>query len=171
MRRWLAVLMLGSSACFSAAAQPAARFTGTGFSIQLPEGWGAQRDRMGVALIARPAKAEDPEGWGVDLVTVTREAVDAKRTCLEGFGYRKLEQLAYHAEKFSKLAQEDLTLGGKPATLLTLRYTEGTRELMAYVLILADGSHMLTATALSSPARFEARRAPFRFALESLRAR
>jgi hypothetical protein len=38
------------------------------------------------------------------------------------------------------------------------------------VLILDAGRHMLTATVTSSPARFEARRAPFRSTLDSLRA-
>jgi len=167
VKHWLAAALL------VLASQPvlADRVRGTGFSLSLPDGWEYQRDRMGVPLLARPARAEDPEGWGAELITLTREPVDARRTCLEGFGYRKLEQLAYHSEKFEKLLQEDLTLGGKPATLFTLRYTEGPRELMSHVLILADGDHMLTATALSSPARFEARRALFRHALTSLRSR
>ena len=167
MRRLLCSLLLA----LAASSAQAETIRATGFSLTLPTGWEHQRDRMGVALIARPAQAVDAEGWGADLITLTREAVDTQRTCLEGFGYRKLEQLRYHSEKLAKLEQQDLTLGGRPATLFTLRYTEGPRELMAYVLILADGSHMLTATALSSPARFEAKRALFRHALTSLRAR
>lgn len=168
MKRLLFAALLALSA---ASAQAGPLENADGFSLRLPEGWTAQRERMGVALLARPDRSRDPEGWGSELITVTRETVDRKRTCLEGYGYRKLEQLAYHSERFAKLAQEDLTLADKPATLYTLRYTEGPRELMAYVLILADGAQMLTATALASPARFEQRRAVFRYALESLRAR
>lgn len=167
MRHWLIAALLA----LSTLPAQAETVRGKGFSLTLPGGWEHQRDRMGVPLLARPDREQDPAGWGADLITVTREAVDAKRSCLEGFGYRKLEQLAYHSADFAKLAQEDLTLGGKPATLFTLRYTEGPRPLMAHVLILADGKHMLTATALSSPARFEQQRAQLRFALESLRAR
>ncbi|SFF53340.1 hypothetical protein SAMN04488120_10778 [Fontimonas thermophila] len=143
---------------------------GDGFRIDLPADWTYQRDRMGVALIARPDRTVDAEGWGMDLLTVTREAINLQRTCLEGFSYRKLEQLAYHSERFAKLGYEELTLGGRPAGLFTVRYTEGPRELMGHVLILDAGSHMLTASALSSPARFEAKRAVWRHALESLRA-
>lgn len=167
----LVALLLCLAFSHTALAGSTHRFTGNGFSIQLPADWDAERDLMGVPLMARPARTDDAEGWGSDLLTVTREAVDVQRTCLEGFTYRKLEQISYHAAPFRKLEQADVTLGGKPAVLLTLAYTEGSREIMAYVLILQDGKHMLTATALSSPARFELKRAAFRQTLESLRPR
>ena len=150
----------------------AAPTRGEGFSIELPTGWQAQQGVMGVPLMARPPKDSDPEGWGQDLLTVTREAVDRRRTCLEGFTLRKLGELSYHAAAFEKLEQVALDLpakNGRPATLLTLRYREGPRELMAYVLILDAGSHFLTATLTSSPARFEFQRARFRTVVESLR--
>ncbi len=85
---------------------------------------------------------------------------------------RKLAELAYHASDFSKVEEQALDLpakNGQPATRLTLRYREGPRELMAYVLILDAGTHFLTATLTSSPARFEFQRARFRSVVESLR--
>jgi len=151
----------------------AASFKAKGFSIELPDGWQTQQGVMNIPLMARPDQASDPEGWGQDLLTVISEPHDARRTCLEGYTLRKLGQLRYHASTFQKLDETALDLpakNGLPATLLTLRYTEGPRELMAYVLILDAGSHFLTATLSSSPARFEFQRAPFRRVVESLRA-
>lgn len=168
MIRWLILFAL----CLPLAAQ-AGRVSGTGFSIEIPDGWQIDRDLMGVPLMARPDQAKDATGWGEDLLTVTREPADRRRTCLEGFTLRKLGQFAYHASRFEKLEQEELELpakNGRVATRLTLRYTEGPRELMAYVLILDAGSHFLTATLTSSPARFEFQRARFRSLVESLRA-
>lgn len=150
----------------------AARVKGEGFSIEVPEGWQVQHDLMGVPLMARPAQASDAEGWGQDLLTITREPVNHRRTCLEGFTQRKLGEFAYHASQFEKLEEEALQLpakGGREATRLTLRYREGPRELMAYVLILDAGSHFLTATLTAPPARFEFQRARFRAVVESLR--
>ena len=150
----------------------AARVTGDGFSIELPEGWQAKQGVMGVPLMARPPQATNPEGWGQDLLTVTVEPADKRRTCLEGFTLRKLGELRYHAAEFQKLEEEALDLpakNGRPATRLTLRYREGPRELMAYVLILDAGSQFLTVTLTSTPARFEFQRARFRTAVESLR--
>ncbi len=150
----------------------AARTGGAGFSIDVPETWELQRGVMGVALIARPPQASDAEGWGQDLLTVTAEPADRRRTCLEAFTQRKLGQLAYHAAAFEKLEELALDLparNGRPATLLTLRYREGPRELMAYVLILDAGKQFLTATLSSSPPRFEFQRAQFRRVVESLR--
>ena len=167
MKRLLALLCL----CLPLMAE-AARTQAEGFSIELPEGWQAQQGLMGVPLMARPPQATDAEGWGQDLLTVTREPADRRRTCLEGFTLRKLGELSYHAATFEKLEQIALDLpakNGRPATLLTLRYREGPRELMAYVLILDAGSHFLTATLTSSPARFEFQRARFRSVVESLR--
>lgn len=150
----------------------AARVAGDGFSIELPEGWQSKQGIMGVPLMARPPQATDSEGWGKDLLTVTVEPADKRRTCLEGFTQRKLGELRYHASEFQKLEEEALDLpakNGRPATRLTLRYREGPRELMAYVLILDAGSYFLTATLTSTPARFEFQRARFRTLVESLR--
>lgn len=167
MKSWLALLCLA----LPLAAQ-AARVKGDGFSIDVPDGWQVQRGVMGVPLMARPPQATDAEGWGQDLLTVTAEPADRRRTCLEGFTLRKLSQFGYHASEFQKLEEEALELpakNGRVATRLTLRYREGPRELMAYVLILDAGSHFLTATVTSSPARFEFQRARFRTLVESLR--
>ena len=162
-------LLLATTTAASAAVE-----RGEGFSIEVPAGWTVQRDLMGVPLMARPDRATDAEGWGADLLTVTREPADRRRTCLDAFVQRKLQQFAYHSERFQKLEEEALDIpakGGAPATLLSLRYTEGPRELMAYVLILDAGPHFLTATFTSSPARFEFQRAALRRTLETLRAR
>lgn len=157
--------------CLSLNAE-AARIKADGFSIEVPDGWQVQQGVMNVPLMARPAQASDAEGWGQDLLTVTREAVDQRRTCLEGFTLRKLGEFAYHASQFQKMEELPLELpakGGRVANLLTLRYREGPRELMAYVMIMDAGSHFVTATITSSPARFEFQRARFRSVLESLR--
>lgn len=148
----------------------AARVQGSGFAVEIPQGWETQADVMGVPLMARPPKATDPKGWGQDLLTVTVEAADRRRTCLEAFTQRKLGQFSYHAARFEKIEEEPLELDGRVATRLTLRYTEGPRELMAYVLILDTGSDFLTATLTAPPARFESQRALFRSTVESLRA-
>jgi len=157
-------------------AATAARVSTEGFSIDVPEGWATQQGVMGVPLMARPNKARDAEGWGQDLLTVTSEPADRRRTCLDAFTQRKLTQLAYHASEFVKLEEEALDLparlkgkGTAVATRLTLRYREGPRELMAYVLVLDAGPRFLTATLTSTPARFEFQRARFRAAVESLR--
>lgn len=158
-------------------AASAARVNTEGFSIEIPEGWTTQQGVMGVPLMARPDQARDAEGWGQDLLTVTAEPADRRRTCLDAFTQRKLTQLAYHASEFVKLEEEPLELplglkgkGSTVATRLTLRYREGPRELMAYVLVFDAGPHFLTATLTSSPARFEFQRARFRSVVESLRA-
>ncbi len=171
MKQLLALICL----CLSLNAE-AARITADGFSIEVPEGWQVQQGVMNVPLMARPAQATDAEGWGQDLLTVTREPVDRRRTCLEGFTLRKLAEFAYHASQFQKLEELPLELpaslkgkGSSVATRLTLRYREGPRELMAYVLIVDAGSHFLTATLTSSPTRFEFQRARFRTVVESLR--
>lgn len=148
----------------------AAPLRGPGYSLQLPEGWETRQGVMGLALMARPPKATNAEGWGQDLLTVSIEPADKRRSCLDGYTLRKLQQLAYHASSFEKLEQEPLELGGRVATRLTLRYTEGPRELMAYVLILDAGSEFITATLTAPPARFELQRAAFRSTVESLRA-
>ena len=147
----------------------AARVVGDGYSIEVPQGWESRQGVMDVPLMARPPQATDAEGWGQDLLTVTVEKADKRRTCLEGFTQRKLKEFAYHASQFEKLEELPLELQGRVATLLTLRYREGPRELMAYVLILDAGNRFLTATITSSPARFEFQRAKFRSAAESLR--
>ena len=168
LRAALLVLLLSA-----APASQAARERGDGFYIDIPAGWAVQRDLMGVPLMARPDRSADAEGWGADLITVLREPADRRRTCLDAFVMRKLQQLAYHSARFEKLEEETFDLpaqGGAPATLLTLRYTEGPRELMAYMLVLDAGPHFLTATASSSPARFEFQRAHLRQTLETLRA-
>lgn len=172
MKRLLTLFCL----CLPLAAQ-AARLSTAGFSIAVPEGWTTEQGVMGVPLMARPDKARDAEGWGQDLLTVTTEPADRRRTCLEAFTQRKLTQLAYHASAFEKLEEEALELPAglnskrtAVATRLTLRYREGPRELMAYVLVLDAGPQFLTATLTSSPARFEFQRARFRATVESLRA-
>lgn len=164
MRALLTLLCLGLPLLAQAT-----RVQGDGFSIDLPEGWESRQGLMDVPLMARPPQASDAEGWGQDLLTVTVEKADKRRTCLEGFTQRKLGEFAYHASQFEKLEELPLELQGRVATLLTLRYREGPRELMAYVLILDAGTRFLTATVTSSPARFEFRRAQFRSAVESLR--
>ena len=164
MRIWLALLCLGLPLLAQAA-----RVQGDGFSIDLPKDWESRQGVMDVPLMARPPQASDAEGWGQDLLTVTVEKADKRRTCLEGFTQRKLKEFAYHASQFEKLEELPLELQGRVATLLTLRYREGPRELMAYVLILDAGTQFLTATVTSSPARFEFQRAQFRSAIESLR--
>lgn len=149
----------------------AARVDGPGFRIEIPDGWETQRNTMGVALMARPPRASDPEGWGSELLTVTVETADLRRTCLDGFALRKLQQYAYHAERFERLEEEPLELGGAVASRYTLRYTEGPRELMAYVLVLQSGSRFVTAAVSAPPARFEFQRARYRTMVESLRGR
>lgn len=167
MKRWLVVICL-----LLPLAAEAARFTGQGFSIELPAGWETERNLMNVPLIARPPQSTDAEGWGQDLLTVTREPHDRRRSCLDSFTQHKLGEYAYHASQFAKLEEVPLELparNGHVATLLTLRYQEGPRELMAYVLVMDAGSHFLTAAITSSPARFEFQRARFRQIVESLR--
>lgn len=170
MRRLLAALLLAGSALFVQAAEPALQAVrGEGWRMQLPADWELQRDRMGLPLMARPSRSTDPEGWGADLLTVTVERGDLRRTCLDGYTLRRLQQMAYHASRFEKLEEEPLELGGAVATRLVVRYTEGPRELMAYVLVLQKGERFLTATLSSTPARFEFRRAEFRRLVDSLR--
>ena len=142
---------------------------GEGYRLRLPADWELQRDRMGLPLMARPARAADPEGWGADLLTVTVETGDLRRTCLEGYTLRRLQQMAYHASRFEKLEEEPLELDGAVATRLVVRYTEGPRELMAYVLVLQRGKRFVTATLSSTPERFEFRRVAFRHLVDSLR--
>lgn len=167
LRRVVLALLLAA-----APASQAGRENAEGFSIEVPEGWTVQRGLMGVPLMARPDRASDADGWGADLITVIREPADRRRTCLDAFVMRKLQQFAYHSERFEKIEELPLDIpakNGAPATLLTLRYTEGPRELMAYVLVLDAGPYFLTATASSSPARFEFQRATLLRAVESLR--
>lgn len=171
MKRFLAALLLAGSALAAQAADeaPTQAVRGAGYRIQLPTDWELQRDRMGLPLMARPARAVDPEGWGADLLTVTVETGDLRRTCLDGYTLRRLQQMAYHASRFEKLEEEPLELGGAVATRLVVRYTEGPRELMAYVLVLQQGSRFVTATLSSTPSRFEFQRAAFRRLVDSLR--
>lgn len=140
-----------------------------GYRVEIPDDWEQQRDRMGVSLLARPARASDPVGWGSELLTVTVEAADLRRSCLEGYSLRKLQQLAYHAEGFERLDEEPLELGGAVASRYSLRYREGPRELMAYVLVMQSGARFVTATLTAPPARFEFQRARYRQLLDSLR--
>jgi len=99
-------------------AATAARVSTEGFSIDVPEGWATQQGVMGVPLMARPNKARDAEGWGQDLLTVTSEPADRRRTCLDAFTQRKLTQLAYHASEFVKLEEEALDLPATPDRLV-----------------------------------------------------
>ena len=171
MKRFLAALLLAGSALAAQAADDARTqaVRGAGYRIQLPADWELQRDRMGLPLMARPARAVDPEGCGADLLTVTVETGDLRRTCLDGYTLRRLQQMAYHASRFEKLEEEPLELGGAVATRLVVRYTEGPRELMAYVLVLQQGPRFVTATLSSTPTRFEFQRAAFRRLVDSLR--
>ena len=171
MRRFVAALLLAGGAFVAQAADapPTQTVRGEGYRIQLPASWELQRDRMGLPLMARPGRAADPEGWGADLLTITVETGDLRRTCLDGYTLRRLQQIAYHASRFEKLEEEPLELGGAVATRVVVRYTEGPRELMAYVLVLQQGQRFVTATLSSTPARFEFQRAAFRRLVDSLR--
>lgn len=141
---------------------------GPGFSLPLPAAWEQKTDVMGMALIARKPRATDPEGWGHDLLTVSSETT-SRRTCLDGFALRKVQQYAYHATRFQQLEEETLELGGEPALRFTLRYTEGPRELMALVQVMQSGPRYITATFTAPPDRFEPQREQMRSLLAGLR--
>lgn len=170
MRRFLSlllVILLTGNAL--AAAEPLRRVSGSGYSLQVPTNWQTQAGLMGAELTARPPET-DALAWASDLLVVTREPYDPRRTCLDGFVLRKLQDMRHLSEHFQVLNEHPFNAGDAPATRLDITSTEGARQLHLYMVVMASQGHMVTITLSSSPARFEFQRAQFRRVVDSLRA-
>lgn len=171
MRRLLPLLLLAIffAGNVQADGEQLRRVAGGGFSLQLPANWQIQRGLMGAALTARPPES-DAVAWANDLLVVTREPYDPRRTCLDGFVLRKLQDMRHLSEHFQVLDEHPFNAGDAAATRLDITTTEGPRQLHLYMVVMASQGHMVTVTLSSSPARFEFQRANFRRMVESLRA-
>lgn len=144
------------------------RDAASGFSLVLPAEWRAQPGLLGAALSARPPES-DRDGWAQDLLLVTSEPYDARRTCLDGFVLRKLKDMGHLAEGFEVLDETPLTLGTAQATRVELRYKEGSRVLAGYLVVMQTPHRMVALTLQSEPNRFELQRARFLRVIDSLR--